>query len=80
MIDVSMIYGALKKVFEKELESIINSREPAGQFYCKEGRIWVAANTHASDMHKLANGYAFRIVRLDPDGRERESDGREETE
>lgn len=37
-----------------------------------------AANTHAPDMHKLANGYAFRITRLDPDGNER--NGKEESE
>lgn len=31
-----------------------------------------ASLTHASDMHKIANGWAFKITRLDPEGCERE--------
>lgn len=30
-----------------------------------------AARTHARHLHKISNLYAFRIVRLDTDGRER---------
>lgn len=30
-----------------------------------------AARTHARNLHKVANAYAFHIIRLDPDGNER---------
>ena len=39
-----MIYEALKEVSEKELNSIIDRREPAGRFYCKKGWTWVAVD------------------------------------
>ena len=43
------IYGTLKKVSGKELDSIIDRREPAGRFYCKEGRVWVAVDNSTGD-------------------------------
>jgi len=30
-----------------------------------------AARTHARNLHKIANGYAFHVIRLDTDGNER---------
>ena len=30
-----------------------------------------AARTHARHLHKISNDYAFKIIRLDPDGKER---------
>lgn len=49
MIESNAIYGTLKEVSEKELESIIDRREPAGRFYCKEGRKWVAVDNECGD-------------------------------
>ena len=43
------IYGTVKEVSGKELESIIDRREPAGRFYCKEGRKWVAVDNEYGD-------------------------------
>lgn len=49
MIGANSIYGTLKEVSGKELESIIDRREPAGRFYCKEGRTWVAVDNEYGD-------------------------------
>ena len=38
-----------------------------------------AACTDEADMRKIANAYAFRIVRLDPDGKERRTASEEES-
>lgn len=61
---------------------IVKRKNPnmPGSHFCWYHTGDTAANTNEADMHRLANGYAFRIARLDPDGRERESDGREEAE
>lgn len=37
-----------------------------------------AANTNVADMHKVSNLYAFRVVRLDPDGKERRGENENE--
>ena len=43
------IYGTLKKVSGKELDAIIDTREPIGLFYCKDGRVWVAVDNSTGD-------------------------------
>lgn len=49
-----------------------NPRMP-GSYFCWYHMGDTAACTDGADMHKIANGYAFRIVRLSPEGREREN-------
>ena len=49
MIGANSIYGTLKEVSGKELESIIDKREPTGLFYCKDGRVWVAVDNSTGD-------------------------------
>ena len=39
----------LKRVSGKKLLSIIDTREPIGLFYCKEGNIWVAVDNSTGD-------------------------------
>ena len=43
------IYGIVKEVSGKELESIIDRREPTGRFYCREGRTWTAVDNSTGD-------------------------------
>ena len=38
-----------KKVSIKELDAIIDTREPIGLFYCKDGRVWVAVDNSTGD-------------------------------
>ena len=39
----------LRKVSGKELDAIIDTREPIGLFYCKDGRVWVAVDNSTGD-------------------------------
>lgn len=40
-------------------------------YFCFYSTGDTAACTNVADMHKIANSYAFRITRMDPDGNER---------
>lgn len=51
----------------------VNDRVP-GHYFAWFNVGDTAAGVGEEDMHKIANGYAFRIVRLDPDGNERLKD------
>lgn len=55
-----------------------NPRKP-GCYFCWYSTGDTAVCTDEADMRKIANAYAFRIVRLDPDGKERGTASREET-
>lgn len=66
MIDANTSYGILKEVSGKELLSIIDTREPIGLFYCKEGRIWVAVDNEygeawTEDFPSLAAAMAWLV-------------------
>lgn len=54
-----------------------NPRKP-GCYFCWYSTGDTAACTDEADMRKIANAYAFRIVRLDPNGRERGASSEEE--
>ena len=40
-------------------------------YFVNYGKGDTAARTHAYHLHKIANSYAFHIIRLDPDDNER---------